>query len=69
MPNLITRTRARAEKFAGISRTAFWRQERRDPSFPRPVTVGSREFFVLEELDDYIARCVADRDADSHTKE
>ncbi len=41
-----------------ISRTSLWRLGHRDPTFPRPVTIGGRSLWSERKLAQWIAKKV-----------
>lgn len=64
MRRLITRQAFR-ERLGGCGRTAFWKMEKNDPRFPRPVRVGEGlERFAEDEVDAFIEGLLAQRDAE-----
>ena len=46
-----------------LSRTTIWRLGHRDPTFPRPVTIGGRTLWSEKQLDKWIARKLAGSEA------
>lgn len=50
-----------ARKRLAISRPTTYRLIHRDPTFPRPVKIGSRTLFAIHEIDAWIAARAAER--------
>lgn len=48
-----------ARKRLDISRPTIYRLIRRDPTFPRPVKIGSRTLFAVHEIDAWMQAQVA----------
>jgi prophage regulatory protein len=46
-------------KRIAVSRPTIYRLVRRDPTFPRPVKIGSRTMFAVHEIDAWLQAQVA----------
>jgi hypothetical protein len=40
-------------RYGGVSAMWLWRREHYDPHWPKPVIIGGRKFYDLDELDAY----------------
>jgi predicted DNA-binding transcriptional regulator AlpA len=47
------------ERYGGRSQMWLWRRLKHDPRFPRPLIIGNRKHFLIEELDAYDDACRA----------
>lgn len=52
---IISATHARLEYFGNISHTTLWNWERSIPDFPKPIRIGGRKFFLVSDLDEFVA--------------